>query len=137
MSFNGLGLGHPRCTTITPATGGTVDLPVSPLFETLTTLMAHRKLLPRYSAQRCIPRASMLFGGDDRLSDSAKDAGMLTAVGPDRAGAAAHVRKPRRETALSMAAAAPRSRRRITHQALLSQPPGSLHKGLRVTNKAR
>jgi phosphoenolpyruvate carboxylase len=122
------------------ATGGPIDLPVSPLFETLddldgapTTISA---LLTNADYLARINRSLTVMIG---YSDSAKDAGMLTA---------GWAQYRAQEQLLSICAqhdvklqlfhgrggtvgrgGAP------AHQALLSQPPGSLQHGLRVTEQ--
>ncbi|MFL2522629.1 MAG: phosphoenolpyruvate carboxylase, partial [Candidatus Azotimanducaceae bacterium] len=122
------------------ATGGPIDLPVSPLFETLddldgapTTISA---LLTNADYLARINRSLTVMIG---YSDSAKDAGMLTA---------GWAQYRAQEQLLSICVqhdvklqlfhgrggtvgrgGAP------AHQALLSQPPGSLQHGLRVTEQ--
>lgn len=122
------------------ATGGPLDLPVSPLFETLDDLDGAPKTI-----------AALLKDADyvDRIdhslvvmigySDSAKDAGMLTAGWAQyRAQEQLLEVCERHHVKLQLfhgrggtigRGGAP------AHQALLSQPPGSLQQGLRVTEQ--
>ena len=122
------------------ATGGPLDLPVSPLFETLDDLDGAPKTI-----------AALLKDADyvDRIdhslvvmigySDSAKDAGMLTAGWAQyRAQEQLLEVCERHNVKLQLfhgrggtigRGGAP------AHQALLSQPPGSLQQGLRVTEQ--
>ena len=122
------------------ATGGPLDLPVSPLFETLDDLDGAPKTI-----------AALLKDADyvDRIdhslvvmigySDSAKDAGMLTAGWAQyRAQEQLLEICERHNVKLQLfhgrggtigRGGAP------AHQALLSQPPGSLQQGLRVTEQ--
>ncbi|HBK11907.1 MAG TPA: phosphoenolpyruvate carboxylase [Gammaproteobacteria bacterium] len=122
------------------ATGGPLDLPVSPLFETLDDLDGAPKTI-----------AALLKDADyvDRIdhslvvmigySDSAKDAGMLTAGWAQyRAQEQLLEVCERHHVKLQLfhgrggtigRGGAP------AHQALLSQPPGSLRQGLRVTEQ--
>ena len=122
------------------ATGGPLDLPVSPLFETLDDLdgaPATIDTLLRDSAfkARIADTMVVMIG----YSDSAKDAGMLTA------GWAQY----RAQEALLNVCHAHGINLQLfhgrggtigrggapAHQALLSQPPGSLEQGLRVTEQ--
>ena len=122
------------------ATGGPVDLPVSPLFETLDDLdgapQTVAALLNDDAYLQRIDHSLVVMIG---YSDSAKDAGMLTA---------GWAQYRAQEQLLALCAnhgvklqlfhgrggtigrgGAP------AHQALLSQPPGSLQQGLRVTEQ--
>ncbi len=122
------------------ATGGPVDLPVSPLFETLDDLdgapQTVAALLNDDAYLQRIDHSLVVMIG---YSDSAKDAGMLTA---------GWAQYRAQEQLLAVCAnhgvklqlfhgrggtigrgGAP------AHQALLSQPPGSLQQGLRVTEQ--
>ena len=122
------------------ATGGPVDLPVSPLFETLDDLDGATQtvaaLLNDAAYLQRIDHSLVVMIG---YSDSAKDAGMLTA---------GWAQYRAQEQLLALCAnhgvklqlfhgrggtigrgGAP------AHQALLSQPPGSLQQGLRVTEQ--
>ena len=122
------------------ATGGPLDLPVSPLFETLddldgaaTTIAA--LLADKHYKARLANRQVVMIG----YSDSAKDAGMLAAGWAqyraqeelldvcNKAGVKLQLFHGRGGTIGRGGAPA--------HQALLSQPPGTLAEGLRVTEQ--
>lgn len=122
------------------ATGGPLDLPVSPLFETLDDLDGAPStldaLLSDDQFRTRISNSMVVMIG---YSDSAKDAGMLSA------GWAQY----RAQEALLNVCQAHRVSLQLfhgrggtigrggapAHQALLSQPPGSLQQGLRVTEQ--
>lgn len=122
------------------ATGGPVDLPVSPLFETLDDLdgapATLDALLKNEAFKARAANAMVVMIG---YSDSAKDAGMLTAGWAqyraqeallnvcDAHGVELQLFHGRGGTIGRGGAPA--------HQALLSQPPGSLAHGLRVTEQ--
>ncbi len=122
------------------ATGGPVDLPVSPLFETLDDLdgapATLDALLKNEAFKARAANAMVVMIG---YSDSAKDAGMLTAGWAqyraqeallnvcDAYGVELQLFHGRGGTIGRGGAPA--------HQALLSQPPGSLAHGLRVTEQ--
>ena len=122
------------------ATGGPVDLPVSPLFETLDDLdgapATLDALLKNEEFKARAANAMVVMIG---YSDSAKDAGMLTAGWAqyraqeallnvcDAHGVELQLFHGRGGTIGRGGAPA--------HQALLSQPPGSLAHGLRVTEQ--
>lgn len=122
------------------ATGGPVDLPVSPLFETLDDLDGAPSTLDALLSDAVFRertgRSMVVMIG---YSDSAKDAGMLTAGWAQyRAqeallnvcqshGVSLQLFHGRGGTIGRGGAPA--------HQALLSQPPGSLEQGLRVTEQ--
>ena len=122
------------------ATGGPLDLPVSPLFETLddldgaaTTIAA--LLADKHYKARLANRQVVMIG----YSDSSKDAGMLAAGWAqyraqeelldvcNKAGVKLQLFHGRGGTIGRGGAPA--------HQALLSQPPGTLAEGLRVTEQ--
>lgn len=122
------------------ATGGPVDLPVSPLFETLDDLDGAPSTLDALLSDAVFRERTghsmvVMIG----YSDSAKDAGMLTAGWAQyRAqeallnvcqshGVSLQLFHGRGGTIGRGGAPA--------HQALLSQPPGSLEQGLRVTEQ--
>jgi len=121
-------------------TGGHLDIPVAPLFETLDdlnrapsvigTLLEDARFRDRTDRQ-----LTVMIG----YSDSAKDAGML-AAGWAQYRAQEELLAVCREYGVSLTlfhgrggtigrGGAP------AHDALLSQPPGSLHNGLRVTEQ--
>ena len=122
------------------ATGGPLDLPVSPLFETLDDLDgAPQTISALLSDDDYVERINGSLRVMIGYSDSAKDAGMLTA---------GWAQYRAQEQLLAVCAehgvnlqlfhgrggtigrgGAP------AHQALLSQPPGSLQQGLRVTEQ--
>jgi len=122
------------------ATGGPLDLPVSPLFETLDDLdgapATIDALLNNASFKERANSSMVVMIG---YSDSAKDAGMLSA------GWAQY----RAQEALLKICSAHAVKLQLfhgrggtigrggapAHQALLSQPPGSLEQGLRVTEQ--
>ncbi|MCH1602938.1 MAG: phosphoenolpyruvate carboxylase [Luminiphilus sp.] len=122
------------------ATGGPIDLPVSPLFETLDDLdgapATIDALLNNASFKERANSSMVVMIG---YSDSAKDAGMLSA------GWAQY----RAQEALLKICSAHAVKLQLfhgrggtigrggapAHQALLSQPPGSLEQGLRVTEQ--
>ena len=122
------------------ATGGPLDLPVSPLFETLDDLDGAPKTI-----SALLTNADYSPASTDHLrsaigySDSAKDAGMLTAGWAQyRAQEQLLSICDQHEVKLQLfhgrggtvgRGGAP------AHQALLSQPPGSLQQGLRVTEQ--
>ena len=122
------------------ATGGPVDLPVAPLFETLDDLDRSSSVIkslleqPDYQA-RINHHLTVMIG----YSDSAKDAGMLAAGWAQyRAQESLLAVCDEYDVALQLfhgrggtigRGGAP------AHQALLSQPPGSLEHGLRVTEQ--
>ncbi|MCH1460598.1 MAG: phosphoenolpyruvate carboxylase, partial [Luminiphilus sp.] len=122
------------------ATGGPLDLPVSPLFETLDDLDGAPStldaLLSDAEFRSRIDHSMVVMIG---YSDSAKDAGMLSAGWAQyRAqeallnicqshGVSLQLFHGRGGTIGRGGAPA--------HQALLSQPPGSLEQGLRVTEQ--
>jgi len=122
------------------ATGGPVDLPVSPLFETLDDLdgapSTLESLLSDAEFRERTSHSMVVMIG---YSDSAKDAGMLSAGWAQyRAqeallnvcqshGVSLQLFHGRGGTIGRGGAPA--------HQALLSQPPGSLEQGLRVTEQ--
>lgn len=122
------------------ATGGPVDLPVAPLFETLDDLDGAPRtiaaLLQDADYLERIHRSLVVMIG---YSDSAKDAGMLSAGWAqyraqeqllavcDERGVKLQLFHGRGGTIGRGGAPA--------HQALLSQPPGSLQQGLRVTEQ--
>ena len=122
------------------ATGGPLDLPVSPLFETLDDLDGAPKtiaaLLKDADYVNRIDHSLVVMIG---YSDSAKDAGMLTAGWAQyRAQEQLLEVCERHHVKLQLfhgrggtigRGGAP------AHQALLSQPPGSLQQGLRVTEQ--
>jgi phosphoenolpyruvate carboxylase len=122
------------------ATGGPLDLPVSPLFETLDDLDGAPKtiaaLLKDDDYVNRIDHSLVVMIG---YSDSAKDAGMLTAGWAQyRAQEQLLEVCERHNVKLQLfhgrggtigRGGAP------AHQALLSQPPGSLQQGLRVTEQ--
>lgn len=122
------------------ATGGPVDLPVAPLFETLDDLdgapaTIEALLKDDHYVSRIDGSLVVMIG----YSDSAKDAGMLTAGWAqyraqeqllaicDQHGVKLQLFHGRGGTIGRGGAPA--------HQALLSQPPGSLQQGLRVTEQ--
>ena len=122
------------------ATGGPLDLPVSPLFETLDDLdgapSTLESLLSDAEFRERTSHSMVVMIG---YSDSAKDAGMLSAgwaqyraqeallnVGQSH-GVSLQLFHGRGGTIGRGGAPA--------HQALLSQPPGSLEQGLRVTEQ--
>ena len=122
------------------ATGGPLNLPVSPLFETLDDLdgapATIDALLNNASFKERANSSMVVMIG---YSDSAKDAGMLSA------GWAQY----RAQEALLKICSAHAVKLQLfhgrggtigrggapAHQALLSQPPGSLEQGLRVTEQ--
>lgn len=122
------------------ATGGPLDLPVSPLFETLDDLdgapSTLNALLSDDQFRARISHSMVVMIG---YSDSAKDAGMLSA------GWAQY----RAQEALLNVCQSHSVNLQLfhgrggtigrggapAHQALLSQPPGSLQQGLRVTEQ--
>ena len=122
------------------STGGRVDMPVVPLFETLADLERASEVIdallsnPDYRA-RIAGRLMVMIG----YSDSAKDAGMLAAGWAQYRAQESLLETCRaRGVALTLfhgrggtigRGGAP------AHQALLSQPPGSLSQGLRVTEQ--
>lgn len=122
------------------ATGGPLDLPVSPLFETLDDLDGAPgtldALLSDAEFRSRIDHSMVVMIG---YSDSAKDAGMLSAGWAQyRAQEALLNICQSHNVSLQLfhgrggtigRGGAP------AHQALLSQPPGSLEQGLRVTEQ--
>lgn len=121
-------------------TGGPDGLPIAPLFETLDDLERSRQVMADLLAQPVYRD----YSGDQQLvmigySDSAKDAGMLAASWAQyraqesllnicqSAGVALTLFHGRGGTVGRGGAPA--------HQALLSQPPGTLSNGLRVTEQ--
>ena len=122
------------------ATGGPLDLPVSPLFETLDDLDgAPSTLNALLSDTEFRERTSHSMVVMIGYSDSAKDAGMLSAGWAQyRAQEALLTICQSHGVSLQLfhgrggtigRGGAP------AHQALLSQPPGSLEQGLRVTEQ--
>ena len=122
------------------ATGGPLDLPVSPLFETLDDLDGAPSTLEALLSDAAFrERTSHSMVVMIGYSDSAKDAGMLSAGWAQyRAqeallnicqshGVSLQLFHGRGGTIGRGGAPA--------HQALLSQPPGSLEQGLRVTEQ--
>ena len=122
------------------ATGGPLDLPVSPLFETLDDLDGAPSTLEALLSdaefrERTSHSMVVMIG----YSDSAKDAGMLSAGWAQyRAQEALLTICQSHGVSLQLfhgrggtigRGGAP------AHQALLSQPPGSLEQGLRVTEQ--
>lgn len=122
------------------ATGGPLDLPVSPLFETLDDLdgapSALDALLSDDEFKERTNHSMVVMIG---YSDSAKDAGMLSAGWAQyRAQEALLNVSKSHDVSLQLfhgrggtigRGGAP------AHQALLSQPPGSLQQGLRATEQ--
>ena len=122
------------------ATGGPLDLPVSPLFETLDDLdgapITLEALLSDAEFRERTSHSMVVMIG---YSDSAKDAGMLSAGWAQyRAQEALLTICQSHGVSLQLfhgrggtigRGGAP------AHQALLSQPPGSLEQGLRVTEQ--
>ena len=122
------------------ATGGPIDLPVSPLFETLDDLDGAPSTLDALLSddefrKRTHHSMVVMIG----YSDSAKDAGMLSA---------GWAQYRAQETLLNVCQSHGISLQLFhgrggtigrggapAHQALLSQPPGSLEHGLRVTEQ--
>jgi len=121
-------------------TGGHLDIPVAPLFETLDDLnrapdVINTLLQDARFRDRTDRRLTVMIG----YSDSAKDAGML-AAGWAQYRAQEELLAVCQEHGVSLTlfhgrggtigrGGAP------AHDALLSQPPGSLHNGLRVTEQ--
>ena len=121
-------------------TGGHLDIPVAPLFETLDDLnrapdVINTLLQDARFRDRTDRRLTVMIG----YSDSAKDAGML-AAGWAQYRAQEELLAVCQDYGVSLTlfhgrggtigrGGAP------AHDALLSQPPGSLHNGLRVTEQ--
>ena len=121
------------------ATGGPLDLPVSPLFETLDDLdgapATINALLSNKAFKARTNNAMVVMIG---YSDSAKDAGMLSAGWAQYRAQEALLDIRSHAVRLQLfhgrggtigRGGAP------AHLALLSQPPGSLEQGLRVTEQ--
>lgn len=122
------------------ATGGHLDIPVAPLFETLDDLNCAPGVIGTLLENSCFRdrtdrRLTVMIG----YSDSAKDAGML-AAGWAQYRAQEELLAVCQDYGVSLTlfhgrggtigrGGAP------AHDALLSQPPGSLHNGLRVTEQ--
>lgn len=122
------------------ACGGGESLPIAPLFETLDDLdrapRVMEDLLALEQSRGCLPEQQMVMIG---YSDSAKDAGILASAWAQyraqesllevcsRAGVRLQLFHGRGGTIGRGGAPA--------HDALLSQPPGSLECGLRVTEQ--
>ncbi|MDP5070697.1 MAG: phosphoenolpyruvate carboxylase, partial [Congregibacter sp.] len=120
------------------AAGGGETLPIAPLFETLDDLdrapQVITDLLAAEGARGCLPEQQMVMIG---YSDSAKDAGILAAAWAQYraqeallevcAGAGVRLQLFHGRGGTIGRGGAP------AHDALLSQPPGSLECGLRVT----
>lgn len=122
------------------ATGGPVDLPVSPLFETLDDLdgapATISALLQDDDYVARIDSSLVVMIG---YSDSAKDAGMLTAGwaqyrAQEQLLAICDQHKVKLQLFHGRGGTIGRGGA-PAHQALLSQPPGSLQQGLRVTEQ--
>ena len=122
------------------ATGGHLDIPVAPLFETLDDLNCAPGVIGTLLENSCFRdrtdrQLTVMIG----YSDSAKDAGML-AAGWAQYRAQEELLAVCQDYGVSLTlfhgrggtigrGGAP------AHDALLSQPPGSLHNGLRVTEQ--
>jgi phosphoenolpyruvate carboxylase len=122
------------------ATGGPVDLPVAPLFETLDDLdgapATISALLQDDDYVARIDNSLVVMIG---YSDSAKDAGMLTAGwaqyrAQEQLLAICDQHKVKLQLFHGRGGTIGRGGA-PAHQALLSQPPGSLQQGLRVTEQ--
>ncbi len=122
------------------ATGGPLDLPVSPLFETLDDLDgAPATIDALLSNQAFKVRANNAMVVMIGYSDSAKDAGMLSAGWAQYRAQEAlldtcHSHGVKLQLFHGRGGTIGRGGA-PAHQALLSQPPGSLEQGLRVTEQ--
>ncbi len=122
------------------ATGGPVDLPVSPLFETLDDLDgAPATISALLQDDDYVARINSSLVVMIGYSDSAKDAGMLTAGwaqyrAQEQLLAICDQHKVKLQLFHGRGGTIGRGGA-PAHQALLSQPPGSLQQGLRVTEQ--